>query len=154
MSHFSFVPVLVSSILEFCPFWSFIRIWVLSLFEFCHNLSCLILIFSPFELSQFMFCHKYCFVKISNHHYLFFVTVCVWSHFVFLSQFVYHQERFRSNNANPSSFSPFQYNGRWFPKQHPGESGVKGHLIEFMIILDPYFGPQWTHLNPFGPIES
>ena len=32
--------------------------------------------------------------------------------------------------------------------------GLKGHPINFMIILDRYYRPQWTHLNPFGPIKA
>ena len=32
--------------------------------------------------------------------------------------------------------------------------GFKGHLIEFLLILHPYFGPLWIHLNPFGPIRT
>ena len=36
----------------------------------------------------------------------------------------------------------------------PRRPGFKGHPIEFMIILEPYFGPICTHMTPFGPIET
>ena len=36
----------------------------------------------------------------------------------------------------------------------PRRPGLTGHPIEFMINLDPFFGPLWTHLNPFGPIKT
>ena len=36
----------------------------------------------------------------------------------------------------------------------PRKPGFKGHPIEFMILLDPYFGPLWTHLNQFEPIKT
>ena len=39
-------------------------------------------------------------------------------------------------------------------KQDPGDMGlIKGHPIEFMIILDPYFGPLFgTPMDPLKPI--
>ena len=36
----------------------------------------------------------------------------------------------------------------------PRRPGFKGHPIEFMIIVDPYLGPLWTHLNPFWPTRT
>ena len=39
-------------------------------------------------------------------------------------------------------------------KTRPRRPGFKGHPIEFMIFLDPYFGPLETGLNPFGPINT
>ena len=36
----------------------------------------------------------------------------------------------------------------------PMRPGFKGHPIKLMIILDPYLGPIWSHLNPFGPIRT
>ena len=39
-------------------------------------------------------------------------------------------------------------------KTRPRRPGFKGHPIEFMIILEPFLGPLWTHWNPFGPIKT
>ena len=42
-----------------------------------------------------------------------------------------------------------------FIDTRPRRPGFKGHPIEFMIILDPYFGPVWARLNlivQFEPI--
>ena len=37
----------------------------------------------------------------------------------------------------------------------PRRPGFKGHPIEFMIILDPFFGTLfWTPIDPFGPIKT
>ena len=49
-------------------------------------------------------------------------------------------------SKKPFSIKMFLYHTR------PRRPGFKGHPIEFMIILDPHFGPLGTHLNPFGPI--
>ena len=43
-------------------------------------------------------------------------------------------------------------------KQDPGDLGLKAIRLSSLKfwtpILDPYFGPLWTHLNPFGPIKT
>ena len=39
-------------------------------------------------------------------------------------------------------------------KTRPRRPGLKGHPIKFMILLDPYFGPLWTNLNPFRPFSN
>ena len=36
----------------------------------------------------------------------------------------------------------------------PRRPGFKDHPIEFMIVLEPYLGPLWIHLNQFGPIRT
>ena len=54
------------------------------------------------------------------------------------------KEKKHNKYSNISLFSELTFTTR------PRRPGLKGHLVEFIIILDPCFGPLFgTPMNPF-----